>query len=204
MQQNELAKLLGISPAMVSRLVKRGMPTTLEGAQRWRKRHLEPGRVKGSRFDPKQTAQPTAPTTATQDPAAAAGLGDLLAEVETAGAELDKALIENDSEWAAVMVQQTRELLRKIPDDAQPRLSLCAWLVLVDWFIHPNCDILQAPDKATLLSPVQFGMRWHGWPAHPLMNKDTLWAASDPNDYSINGWPQYPDDDKLDAAAAEG
>ena len=50
MQQKELATLLDISPTMVSRLAKRGMPTdTLERAERWRKRHLEPGRVKGSR-----------------------------------------------------------------------------------------------------------------------------------------------------------
>lgn len=47
MNQNELAELLGISPTMVSKLKKRGMPTdSLERAQRWRKRHLEPGRVK--------------------------------------------------------------------------------------------------------------------------------------------------------------
>lgn len=58
MQQKELAQLLGISPAMVSRLAKRGMPTdNLERAQRWRKRHLEPGRVKGSRFGTGAAAQ---------------------------------------------------------------------------------------------------------------------------------------------------
>lgn len=205
MQQKELAKLLGISPAMVSRLKKQNMPTdSLERAQRWRKRHLEPGRIKGSRFDPMQQAQPPAPMPSTPAQAAAAGPADLLAEVETAGDELDKALTENDSEWAAVMVQQARELMRKLPDNAQPRLSLRSWLALVDWFIHPACDILQAPDKATLLNPVQFGMRWHGWPAYPLMNEHTLDAACDWRDISVKGWPQYPDDDKLDAAASEG
>ncbi len=52
MTRTELAGLLGISISMVSRLAKRGMPTdTLERAQRWRKRHLEPGRMKGTRFD---------------------------------------------------------------------------------------------------------------------------------------------------------
>ena len=51
MQQKELASLLNISPAMVSRLAKRGMPTdSLERAERWRRRHLEPGRVKGTRL----------------------------------------------------------------------------------------------------------------------------------------------------------
>jgi len=67
MQQNELASLLDISTAMVSRLVKRGMPTdTLERAERWRKRHLEPGRVKGSRAGtvkkkPHQHTHPASP-----------------------------------------------------------------------------------------------------------------------------------------------
>lgn len=56
MLKKELAQLLGISPAMVTRLSQRGMPTdTLERAQRWRRRHLEPGRVKGNRFDANYT-----------------------------------------------------------------------------------------------------------------------------------------------------
>ena len=59
MQQKELADLLGVSPAMVSRHAKRGMPTdTLERAQRWRKRHLEPGRVKGNRYTPNHDPAP--------------------------------------------------------------------------------------------------------------------------------------------------
>lgn len=59
MQQKELAILLDISPAMVSRLAKRGMPTDdPERAKRWRKRHLEPGRVKGVRADTIQPKQP--------------------------------------------------------------------------------------------------------------------------------------------------
>lgn len=53
MMKKELAQLLGISGSMVSKLAKIGMPTdTLERAQRWRKRHLDPGRMKGTRFDP--------------------------------------------------------------------------------------------------------------------------------------------------------
>jgi transcriptional regulator with XRE-family HTH domain len=53
MMQKELAEALGVSPAMVSKLAKRGMPTdSLERAQRWRKRHLEPGRIKRNRAAP--------------------------------------------------------------------------------------------------------------------------------------------------------
>lgn len=84
MQQNELAKLLDISPAMVSKLKKQGMPTDdLDRAKRWRKRHLEPGRIKGSRFDPHLKAKLPEPTHSTPAPAIA-GLGDLLAEAEAA------------------------------------------------------------------------------------------------------------------------
>lgn len=53
MQRKHLAAALNISTSMVCRLAKRGMPTDdVERAERWRKRHLEAGRVKGSRFDP--------------------------------------------------------------------------------------------------------------------------------------------------------
>lgn len=195
MTKTELAAALNISTSMVSRLAKRGMPTdTPERAERWRKRHLEPGRIKGSRFDPKQKARTPATTVATSNPAAAALPAELLAEVETAGAELDKTLTEGNQEWAAVMVQQARELLRKLPANARPRLSLRAWLAMVEWLIHPECEILHAPDKGTLLTPVQFGMRWQGWPDYPLLNEHTLDAACDWHDISVTGWPQYPDD----------
>lgn len=55
MKKADLAQALGISASMVSRLSKRGMPTDcVERAQRWRKRHIETGRMKGVRYDPKQ------------------------------------------------------------------------------------------------------------------------------------------------------
>ena len=50
--QNHLAELLGISKGAASKQAGRGMPThTLEAAQAWRKAHLNPASVKGSRFD---------------------------------------------------------------------------------------------------------------------------------------------------------
>lgn len=53
MNRKDLALALGISASMVSRLAKRGMPTdNVERAQRWRKRHLEPGRRKDVRMPP--------------------------------------------------------------------------------------------------------------------------------------------------------
>ena len=50
--QSDLARMLGIAKSAVSSQVRRGMPTTsLEEAQDWRRSHLDPGRIKGSRFD---------------------------------------------------------------------------------------------------------------------------------------------------------
>lgn len=132
MLQKDLAKILDISPAMVSKLKKLGMPTDDPvRAQRWRKRHLEPGRIKGSRFDPTQKAQPPAPMAATLAPVADSGLvTELLAEIEAAGTELDRALSEGDDEWVAVMMQQVRDLLRMLPDGAWPNMTLPVWQVL--------------------------------------------------------------------------
>ncbi len=126
MQQKELAKLLGISPAMVSRLAKRGMPIDCpERAQRWRKRHLEPGRVKGARFDPAQATKPTAPKPATTDTAAAAVPGVSVADVEAAGAELDNALSTGDQAWADVMLQHAHRI--QVPG----RTIYCAYFPIV-------------------------------------------------------------------------
>jgi hypothetical protein len=128
MQQKELAKLLDISTAMVSRLVKRGMPTdTLERAERWRKRHIEPGRIKGARFDPKKA---TGQTTPKPGPAVAAVPNVSASDVEDAGVELDNALTAGDQAWIEVMTEQVRDLLRQVPDDANPALSVRVWEVL--------------------------------------------------------------------------
>lgn len=63
--QNHLAELLGISKGAASIQAGRGMPMhSLEAAQAWRKAHLDPARVKGTRFDqyrkpkPRQQVQP--------------------------------------------------------------------------------------------------------------------------------------------------
>ena len=71
MTQKELADALGVSQAAVSKLARRGMPTdSVERATRWRRRHLQTGRMKGIRADtisPKPKAEdapepgPTAP-----------------------------------------------------------------------------------------------------------------------------------------------
>jgi len=60
MTKKDLALALGISASMVSRLIKRGMPVDVERAKRWRRRHIEPGRMKGVRHDPNAECRPVA------------------------------------------------------------------------------------------------------------------------------------------------
>lgn len=62
MKQKDLAAELGISPAMVSRLARRGMPTdSVQRAQKWRRSHLSPARVKGNRADTVAPSRALAP-----------------------------------------------------------------------------------------------------------------------------------------------
>ena len=127
-----------------------------------------------------------------------------VAEVETAGVELDNALTAGDQAWACVTIQQVRDLLRLTPDDAQPRLSLRVWVALCDYVLMLDGVLERATNPAELLTPIQFCGRWRpGQPTYPLQNHHTLSHACDWNDHAINGWPTYPDDDKLDAMAAE-
>lgn len=114
MVKKELATLLGISGAMVSKLAKRGMPTdSLERAQRWRARHLEPGRVKGVRFDshykPSAPAQPTRP--AIDHLAEAAGLLNVAAVALSAGACIDALIGALRAALAAVPAHERDRLL---------------------------------------------------------------------------------------------
>ena len=57
MLRKDIAAELGISASMVTRLAKRGMPTSdANSARRWRDRHLDPARVKGLRMQPPRPA----------------------------------------------------------------------------------------------------------------------------------------------------
>lgn len=104
MLKKELAQLLGVSESLVSRHAKRGMPTdSLERAQRWRKRHLEPGRVKGSRYDPKAMAKAPAPAVKAPD------LGECIEQ-------LNKALQAGPVPHDAPALHNTRTALRTMPD----------------------------------------------------------------------------------------
>jgi phage terminase Nu1 subunit (DNA packaging protein) len=67
MKGTDLALALGITPQMVSKLRRRGMPTSsVEAAQKWRRRHLEAARVKDQRVG--IIAAPPAATDLDDDP----------------------------------------------------------------------------------------------------------------------------------------
>lgn len=204
MQQKELAMLLDISPAMVSRLAKRGMPTdSQERAERWRKRHLEPGRVKGSRSGTvkaalSKPANPTGPAPCV----AVAGVEDAGAwldavlvpailstcDLETTGRLIDDALAQGNAYAAAVRTHQLREQLRAVNaglDD--PRLSVRVWLSLITYMLHEDSDVQDAPDMGELLTPGEAGQRLcpeNPWPADVV-----LFEACDFDDNALNGFP---------------
>lgn len=187
MTKKELARLLGISPSIVSRHAKTGMPVdTLERAQKWRKKHLESARVKGARFDP--NAQPTGaaatPAPLVKTRATRAGV----ALVETLARATSATLANAPPSNAADMVAELRVLLRGLPPDARPRMPLRVWLVLVGYFLHPESDQRQSDDLTSILTPDEFCARVA---PHCTARIGEVWldAACDWDGYSISGWP---------------
>lgn len=198
MQQKELAILLDISPAMVSRLAKKGMPTDdLERAQRWRKRHLEPGRVKGVRADTIKPKQPTPPAPANAPPANDA---TLVLEVETVGAGVNDRLKRGNLYGGALHTYLLRQLFKQNRNpDFSPCLPLRVWVALLDYMLHQAADVRHHPNADEVLNPVQFGALLGPWLASSV-----LWEVCDFDDNAMNGWPEYPDDPEwLAAEAAE-
>ncbi|MDP1637605.1 MAG: hypothetical protein Q8L62_05930 [Candidatus Nitrotoga sp.] len=190
MQQKELAALLGVSPAIVSRHVKKGMPTdTLERAKKWRKRHLEPSRIKGTRFTPNPTSDPHASKTSQPSVAPCVSMADL----EALGDLIDGALIRGNQDMAAIRITQLRGLLRQSQDDVRLRLSLRVWLALVDYMLHEEAEVRSAPDVEALLTPVEFGAR--ACPEFPWPVNVVLFDACDWDDNAIYGYPECPDDE---------
>ena len=58
MKLKDLAYALGISPSMVSRLAKRGMPvTSIADAEKWRKKNIDPSYMKQNRVRTKEAAK---------------------------------------------------------------------------------------------------------------------------------------------------
>lgn len=142
MTKKELAELLGISGAMVSRLAKRGMPVdSVERAKRWRRRHLEPGRLKGTRHDPAQDSTQSAVGMPDESPPPAAGTADDMGESfhaartrrEIADANLaemreregrrELIRVKIVEERLAVVFSTVRDALLQMPDRIAPTLA---------------------------------------------------------------------------------
>lgn len=190
MLKKELAKLLDISPAMVSRLSKQGMPVdTLERAQRWRKRHLEPGRVKGSRFDPNAASceiKAEAPTVS---------LLLVARQAITTNAALANAA---DADFDAVeLLEPIRVMLRQLPANAAPRMSLRVWLALVDWVLSEKSTLRHATDLESLLDPHEFAARVATLPD----GREWLTLACDREEFSVFGLPEYDESEPADCLA---
>ncbi len=96
MTGKELAEALGITPSAVSQLAKRGMPTdSVERANRWRRKHLQRGRMKGVRRDTLPTAPMVSDASIEQafddtDPELFDGLDDDEQEIEVFKRSRDK------------------------------------------------------------------------------------------------------------------
>ena len=196
MQQKELASLLDISTAMVSRLVKRGMPTdTIERAERWRKRHLEPGRVKGSRADTIKTVRLEPEPPKTIKPQAAPQVMPLVPDMEALGSLIDDALAKGNQYGAAVRAFQLRRLMRHITDNDCPvRLTLRVWVFLLDYMLHEEADVRSAIATGELLTASEFcssstQSMYHWSPG------SVLFEACDFDDNALNGWPDGDCDD---------
>jgi hypothetical protein len=119
MLRKDLARALGISGSMVSRLAKEGMPTgSVEAATRWRRMRLDPARVKGARIDqplpvPRsiQAAAPAHPP-AELAPTSAAARAIGADEASALGDEVHDAL---GTPAEAFAVRLLRHTLRAVP-----------------------------------------------------------------------------------------
>lgn len=179
MLKKELAALLDISPAMVSRLAKQGMPVdTVERAKRWRKRHLEPSRIKGSRFD--ANALPV--SVKLEEPPST------FVEVARVAVLTNTALANaNDTDFDAnKLLEPLRVMLQQLPDNARPRIPLRVWLALVDWVLSEKSALRQATDLESVLNPDEFSARTGA----QISGRSWLELACDFSVFSITGFPE--------------
>lgn len=135
--------MLGISGAMVTKLAKRGMPTdTLERAERWRKRHLEPGRVKGTRFDsnyqPRPQATPVLSVPLGSCLAVASGFLDAASLALSASGRIDALVPGLRAAMAAVPAHERGHML--LPVNVMDVLTADVRALLPPTADNPSCD----------------------------------------------------------------
>ena len=163
MKQYELATLLGVTPAVVTRLKRRGMPTdSLERAQRWRKRHLEPGRVKGAKLAaangprkaPSSKPAEKIPAAQSEPGATSANWADIVHLAQQAGDALLKALEHGEAIEVEFHSSELRSAVREIPPNPdEPRLPIGAWLTLIDHALSDLAPVRTHYDKALVVTP---------------------------------------------------
>lgn len=212
MLKKELAVALGISGAMVTKLAKRGMPTdTPERARRWRRRYLEPGRVKGFRSGTVAPAPPPAPqvqpppapsaTTAPQpvDWLVMAAPDFVTVRTVEAVAAACAHLLENNPapNEAAYPLAFLRDLLRRSdPNETRFQFPVCVWLHLVEpWIWSERISELRRTMKggdlinAAALAPLV--------QSNPI---ELIDYAADSDGISVTGWPKdvWPPEDDPD------
>ena len=203
MTKKELARLLGVSASIVSRHAKAGMPTdTIERAQKWRKRHLEPARVKGARFNASPSAQPPSPAATASPQKSRAGDSaqpsiESINSIEALARMANAALTNAPAPSAAAIVAELRAALRGLTSfDVNLRMSMRVWLALVSWWMHPEAEERQTTDLEPVLTPNEFCARVS---APGLGRIGVVWldVACDWDGYSITGWPvgRYLDND---------
>jgi hypothetical protein len=195
MLKKDLAEQIGISPSMVSRLAKRGMPTdTLERAERWRRRHLEPGRTVGSRFDPKRTerkARAAPPAPPAFDVQAGHPTGCDIAHLLQVAALLDRHLEAGRDELVGALTERLRAMLRTTPTHATPTLTLRVWRVLAAWALLEPPEVGAVP-QALELTAEQFA----GLACPEMGGAEVLNICRDRFGHSIPGL--CPEDDMSD------
>lgn len=189
MLKKELAQLLGVSESMVSRHAKQGMPTdSVERAQRWRKRHLEPGRVKGQRYDPKAKAATTTKAAPAPDLGACISL-------------LDHALQLGPVPHDAPVLTNTRTALRTMPNWRIATESLAmpvrVWVRLMDPVCNKDAESkVRAMDPAASMTAAQLADAMHKGDAPEWVAGGLLEAAWDL--YELDGRSLPDDDDEGD------
>ena len=194
MTQKELAQALGITPSAVSRLARRGMPTdSLQRAQRWRKRHLEPGRVKGSRFDPAAASAEQTPAPA---PAPALSpienLVRLAAKMQALAQAADAELIEVGGCVELVDLEPLRCAMRAWPTEAistAPPMPLRVWLALNEFCLLRRSPLWQYPNRDELMGVARLAQ------VAGIASNGTSFFVSACDDPECYDWRSWGDED---------
>lgn len=137
--RTHLAELLGIAKSAVTAQAARGMPThDLAAAQDWRRRNIDPARMKGIRFDAHYQRRPV------QTPARPAAIPEP-AWFELAALALDLAeLVLNSGQSIDPLVPTLRLALHCVPEHERPALLLP--VSVMDVLVKHVSDALPSPE----------------------------------------------------------